>query len=213
MELLLIRHALPERIERDDGLPADPPLAREGIEQAHRVAAYLDREPLDAIFSSPMRRARETAAPLATCKGLEVGIEHGVREVDHASDTYIPLEELKAQDYEAWKRAISGGLYGAVDPADFQREVVDTIESVIARHRGGRVAIVCHGGVINAWAAHLLGIEDQLFLDAAYTSVHRFFAASSGERSIASLNETVHLRRDLFPGWGTASAPSSEDAA
>ena len=64
----------------------------------------------------------------------------------------------------------------------------------IAANPGGRVAIVCHGGVINAWAGHVLGIADPFFLDAAYTSISRFLAASTGERSVRSLNETAHLR-------------------
>jgi Na+-translocating ferredoxin:NAD+ oxidoreductase RnfE subunit len=57
-----------------------------------------------------------------------------------------------------------------------------------------RVAVFCHGGVINAWATHVLGMKPQLFADVTYTSISRFFAASSGERSLASLNEAAHLR-------------------
>ncbi|MEE3329420.1 MAG: histidine phosphatase family protein [Myxococcota bacterium] len=209
MELVFVRHGLPERIERKDGQPADPPLAPEGVEQARRVADWLAGSRIDAILCSPMRRARETAAPLAALKGLDIVIEPDIREVDAESDSYIPLEELKAQDYEAWKRTIAGGLYAAVDPLDFQREVVAAIERTIEAYRGGSVAVVCHGGVINAWAAHVLGIGNQLFLDAGYTSVHRFFAASTGERSVASLNETAHLRSDVLLSPGRR----SEDAA
>ena len=199
MELVFIRHGLPERVERKDGQPADPPLSVEGIDQAGRVARWLESTRIDAILCSPMRRARETAGPLAAQKKLDLVIEHGIREVDAESDSYIPLEELKAQDYEAWKGVIRGGLFAATEPAEFQREVIETIERAISTYRGLRVAVVCHGGVINAWAAHVLGIEDALFLDAGYTSIHRFFAASTGERSVASLNETAHLRDDLVP--------------
>jgi probable phosphoglycerate mutase len=53
---------------------------------------------------------------------------------------------------------------------------------------------VCHGGVINAWAAHLLGLPRVLFFSPHYTSLNRFVAASSGQRSVVSLNETGHLR-------------------
>ena len=72
--------------------------------------------------------------------------------------------------------------------------VVAAIESIVATHPGHRVAVVCHGGVINAYAAHVLGIEDPLFFLPTYTSISRVFAASTGERSIASLNEAAHLR-------------------
>ena len=203
MELLLIRHGLPERIERDDGEPADPPLAPEGVEQARRVARYLDALKIDGILSSPMRRAFETAVPLAERKSLEVEVAD-LREMDAHSERYIPMEQLKAENYEEWKRVVQGGLYADIDPVAFRNNVVDVLEAAIDRFRGGRVAVFCHGGVINAWAGHVLGIDDPLFLDARYTSVHRFLAASSGERSVTSLNESAHLRGDLFPSWGDA---------
>jgi probable phosphoglycerate mutase len=57
------------------------------------------------------------------------------------------------------------------------------------------VAVVCHGGVINAFAGEVLGIREPfLFFDPGYTSISRFLAAKSGERSVLSLNETGHLR-------------------
>ena len=69
MELILVRHGLPERQELDDGR-ADPPLAALGREQAERVADWLAQERIDAVYSSPMRRARETAQPFAAAAGL-----------------------------------------------------------------------------------------------------------------------------------------------
>lgn len=194
MELLLIRHGLPERVITEDGTPADPVLSPLGREQAQRVARWLDGIPIDHIYASPLRRARETAAPLATRRTLEVEIAHGVREYDAESDLYIPMEELKEQDYERWKALVAGGYAPEQDFLAFHGLVVDTIESIIDANPGRRVAVFCHGGVINAWAAHVLGLAPRLFVDVTYTSVNRFFAASSGERSLASLNETAHLR-------------------
>jgi hypothetical protein len=48
--------------------------------------------------------------------------------------------------------------------------------------------------VINTWAAHVLGIEATLFFEPTYASISRFLASASGPRSVASLNETAHLR-------------------
>jgi 2,3-bisphosphoglycerate-dependent phosphoglycerate mutase len=56
------------------------------------------------------------------------------------------------------------------------------------------VAVVCHGGVINAYTGHVLGIAEPLFFLPAYTSISRVFASSAGVRSIGSLNEASHLR-------------------
>ena len=65
MDIILVRHALPVRIELETGV-ADPELSAEGREQASKLAAYLSSESIDAIYASPLRRARETAEPLAT---------------------------------------------------------------------------------------------------------------------------------------------------
>jgi probable phosphoglycerate mutase len=194
MELLLIRHGLPERVINDDGRPADPALSVVGRAQAERVAAWLADTHIDRIYASPLRRARETAAPLAALRALDVRISHGVREYDADADFYIPMEELKAQDYERWKSLANGGYAAAADFVAFHREVVKSVEQIIAENAGRRVAVFCHGGVINAWAAHVLGLAPGIFVDVTYTSVSRFFAASTGERSLGSLNEAAHLR-------------------
>jgi probable phosphoglycerate mutase len=195
MELLLIRHALPERVETDDGRPADPPLSEAGRAQAERLARYLAAERIDAIYASPMRRAQQTASPLARALALDVVPEPGVVEMDHRSDSYVPLEELKATDYARWQQQVQqGGLWADIDMPAFRRGVVETLERIVAAHRGARVAVVCHNGVVNAWAGHVLGVEAPFFLEAAYTGVSRFLAASTGERSVLSLNEAGHLR-------------------
>jgi len=194
MELLLIRHGLPERVVNEDGTPADPPLSAKGRDQAERVARWLEGVSIDRLYSSPLLRARETAQPLATLRGLPVEIEPGVREYDADSALYIPMEDLKEHDYEQWKVLVSGGYAAEVDFLAFRGEVVTGVEQIIADNPGRRVVVFCHGGVINAWAAHVLGMKPQLFIDVSYTSVNRFWAASSGERSLGSLNEAAHLR-------------------
>ena len=96
MELLIVRHALPVRRENVVDGPADPQLQPDGLRQADLLAEYLVPERLDAIYVSPLLRARQTAAPLAAAQGLEIVIDDGVAEYDKESDTYIPIEELKA---------------------------------------------------------------------------------------------------------------------
>jgi probable phosphoglycerate mutase len=85
-------------------------------------------------------------------------------------------------------------LDSEVDPFTFRDVVTVAVERVIEGNRGGTVAVVCHGGVINAYASHVLGIEFPLFFQPHYTSVNRFLASSGGHRSVASLNEIGHLR-------------------
>ena len=193
MQLFLIRHGLPVRRETDDGSAADPPLSARGRAQAQALGRWVAGERLDALYVSPLRRARETAQPLAVALGIEARVEPGVTEFDAAADQYVPLEELKEQDYARWKALISNGFYLEGEVETFRATVVAALERIIAAHAGAHVAVVCHGGVINAWTSHLLGLERMFLFEPVYTSVSRYLAASSGERSLLSLNETAHL--------------------
>src|SRR5512146_3095291 len=157
MELILIRHGLPERSAETD----DPPLSPEGREQAGRVARWLAGERIDAVYSSPMMRARQTAEPFAAAAGHDVRLHEGVVEYDRGSGTYTPLEVLKREDYEAWKAFVAGGVGAEI--AVFQSMVVAALEEIIGGNRGRRVAVFCHGGVINVWTAHVLGMQPRLF--------------------------------------------------
>jgi probable phosphoglycerate mutase len=195
MQVLLIRHGLPQRVENPDGVPADPSLSPEGCEQAEGVARWLARERFDRIYASPLKRARETALPLATALGLPIEVDPGIVEFDPDAAHYVPLEELRQENRELWLELIQGGVHAGVDLHTFRNTVSSSIERIISENPGRRVALFCHGGVINTWAAHVLALplERTLFFDPRYTSINRFLAASSGERSIATLNETPHL--------------------
>jgi probable phosphoglycerate mutase len=194
MELLLIRHAEPVRVVDADG-PADPALAERGLEQAERLGGWLATEPLDAIWTSPLRRARETAAAVAAHHGLELVVDEELAEFDKEATSYIPYEELKATKDERYVAMVEGRLDDyEIDPRDFQAGVVRAIERVIDANPGGTVGVVCHGGVINAYLAHVLGIDRLLFFLPGYTSISRVAAARTGERTVVSLNEIAHLR-------------------
>jgi probable phosphoglycerate mutase len=195
MELLLIRHALPVRIEGATG-PADPPLAELGRRQADALAEWLADEPLDAIYTSPLRRAVETAAPLASRHGLVTIVEDDIAEFDREADSYVPIEELKAEDDPRWHEMVAGewSSDGTVDPAAFAAGVIAGVERIIAAHSGQTVAIVAHGGVVNVYLAHILGTTRPMFFEPAYTSISRVLAARSGQRQVRSVNETAHVR-------------------
>ena len=192
MELMLIRHGLPEKVINEDGSPANPPLSKTGLEQAQKVADWLVDHEIDRLYSSPMQRAFQTAEPLARLKELEIEIRDGVAEYDRESGHYIPVEQLKELDYKRWRRLMDGNV-DEVDFPDFCKGVITTFEEIIAENRGKKVAITCHGGVINVWTAHVIGFEPRMFFNPNYTSINRFMAASSGEKSVITLNEHFHL--------------------
>ncbi len=195
MELLLIRHGLPVRRELREGI-ADPELAPAGHEQARHLAEYLAAEAIDALYSSPQRRALQTAEPIALSKGLEITIVDDVAEWDRNSSEYVPIEELKADDDPRWHAMLRGewNMDGGT-PAEFRDQVVTAVESLITAHQGHRIIVCCHGGVINAYLAHVLGLPvTHGFFYPGYTSIHRVMAAATGLRSIVSMNEIAHLR-------------------
>ena len=194
MELILIRHGLPQTIVREDGLPADAPLSDVGLDQAERMAAWLADEEIERVYASPLRRAHQTAEPLAGILGHGIELNDGVAEYDRDSASYVPLEELRRIDREAYRTQMRENRFGGDNPREFQSIVVEALEQIVSDNRGGRVAVVCHGGVINSWASHVLKMQEVFFFNPTYTSINRFMAASSGERTVMTLNEHAHLR-------------------
>lgn len=192
MQLWMIRHALPLRVEGATGA-ADPGLATEGHDQARRLADWLRGGPIEAVWSSPLRRARETAAPLAAALGVDVLVDDDLAEWDRDADAYIPLEELKAEGDPRYQELVDGTWAGEDEGAAFASRLLAAMDRIVAAHPGGEVAVVCHGGVINVYVAHVLGLGQAMFFHPGYTSVSRVHAARSGARGIASINETGHL--------------------
>ena len=192
----MIRHAEPVRIASGDVAgPADPGLTERGAGQANRLAAWLGGEQIDTVVTSPLRRARETAAPLATALDLEPMIDPGVSEYDADSDEYIPIEELRATKDDRWFATIEGRWddAGGVNPFEFQQSVVPAIDAIAARSPGAKVAVVCHGGVINVYLAQVLGLATPLWFHPEYTSTSRVLVSRDGTRSVSSVNELAHL--------------------
>jgi probable phosphoglycerate mutase len=197
VDLLLIRHAEPVRIAPGEGGggPVDPELTPRGRVQAERLAAWLAHEQLDAVIASPMRRARETAAPVAAAHALQVEIGPELIEYDAQADHYVPAEELKAEKDARWRAMLEGRWedFGGEPPDQFRSRIVPCLDAIIDRSPGRRVAVVCHGGVINVYLAALLGMDRVLWFEPGYTSISRVAAARSGPRSLVTLNETAHL--------------------
>ncbi|MFM8994359.1 MAG: histidine phosphatase family protein [Actinomycetota bacterium] len=195
MELVLVRHGLPVRRELVEGV-ADPELAPDGQAQANRLADYLATEDITAMYVSPLKRAVETAGPLAAKLGITPVIDDDISEFDRNSKEYVPMEELRGTNDPRWLKMIRGEWEEGHDHPDlFRKRVIAACERMIERHPGERVVAVCHGGVINQYLAHILGIQTQLgFFYPHYTSIHRVIASREGLRTLATLNEIAHLR-------------------
>jgi broad specificity phosphatase PhoE len=201
MDLLLVRHGLPERVEGAEG-PADPVLTEEGRRQSDRLAVWLAHERIDHLMSSTLRRAQETAAPVGERLGLDVELVPGLSEFDADADSYIPIEELRETRDPRFFALVEGRwdeLGSAVDPSAFADLVFSTVEGVVERFPSQRVGVVCHGGVINLYLGRVLGVERHLWFEPGYTSISRLAASRDGHRTIVTLNETAHLMATRDP--------------
>jgi 2,3-bisphosphoglycerate-dependent phosphoglycerate mutase len=131
----------------------DIPLSAHGRWQAGRLAAALQGEPLDAIYASDLSRAWATAEGLARGRGLQVLAEPALRERgfgDFEGRTFADIEEALPAEALRWRRrdpdfAPAGGESLQV----LRVRVLDAAERLAARHPGGQIALVAHGGVLD----------------------------------------------------------------
>jgi broad specificity phosphatase PhoE len=193
VEFVVVRHAEPEAITVSEG-SADPGLTALGRAQAEALARCPGLGHLDMIVQSPARRAIETAAPLAACRGLIPITLDGLTELDWGAKDYTPVETMRARNDPRWQAAVLRGEGWGVDASWFRARVVETFTELAVANAGAtRIAAVCHNGVLNAWIGEVIGMERLLWLHAAYTSYSRVAVARDGRRGILSLNETPHL--------------------
>ena len=131
---------------------ADPPLNRTGRAQAVDLSAALMAEQLAAVYSSPLRRALETAEVLATSHGLEPVPVDDLREVDVGSWSGLTRAEVEERFPAQFARWLDYGQ-GWEDGETYEemgRRAVDALLRLAAAHDGERVLAVTHGGPIRA---------------------------------------------------------------
>jgi probable phosphoglycerate mutase len=194
VELIIIRHALPHRADGDNAT-ADPELAETGHHQAKATADFLAGERIDAVVASPLRRAHQTAEPLAAGLGLGIRTVEGLREIDPFGGAYIPAEEV-AEDHPIVQAFAEDrySLFGNQEGFErFRDVVVGAFDSIVAEHKGQRVAVFCHGTVIGTYLASLLDHDDPFAFLPDYCGISRVLA-SGGLRTLRSVNETGHVR-------------------
>jgi probable phosphoglycerate mutase len=165
--VLLVRHGTTPSTGKV--LPGRAPglhLSDEGQRQAAAVAERLATLPrIDALYSSPLERARETAAPLARALGRRVTIERGLPECDFGDWTGAELKALmKLPEWTTVQRYPSGFRFpGGESFAEMQTRIVGAVQRLCERHPGGVVAAFSHADPIKAAVAHAMGTHLDLF--------------------------------------------------
>ncbi len=200
MELLtrlyLIRHGEVEpAYHRVFGGRIDMELSPLGHEQVRSIARFLKAAPPDTLYASPMRRVRQTLAPLAEETGLQPVLMEGLREVDFGAWTGLSWDEvLKRHGVSAfsWLHQLDDGTIERAETVRAFRERVEcSLDQILAEAPGKTVAVICHGGVIRMLLSILLELpfRKMSIFEIEYASVTKIHHRPS-KREIEYLNLT-----------------------
>ena len=165
--ILLVRHG--QTPTTGKVLPGRAPglhLAETGRAQAEAVAGRIAAlKKIDAVYASPLERARETAAPIARATGHRVRTHKGLLECDFGDWTGAELSTLmKKPEWATVQRAPSTFRFPNGESfTEMQVRIVSALDAIRAAHPGGTVVCVSHADPIKAAVAHALGTHLDLF--------------------------------------------------
>lgn len=160
--VFLIRHAAHDRVGSTlCGRMPGVMLGDHGRRQASALAERLAGEAIAAVYSSPLERARETAAPIAARLGLVPEDCPAMAEIDFGDWTGRTFESLDGDpDWTRWNAArATSRAPGGESMAEAQARAVDAVEGLRRAHPDGRIAVVSHCDVIKAMLAHVLAVS------------------------------------------------------
>jgi broad specificity phosphatase PhoE len=161
--LYLIRHGeVEDGYHRVFGGKIDMKLSPRGHEQAQALARHLRPQLFHAIYVSPMKRARQTAAPLAAGRAGPVVVVPELREVDFGEWTGLNfqqvLERFEAHAYEWLRHLEQATVPGGETASDLRARIEPPVRRILRSHAGQSVAVVAHGGVVRVILALLLDL-------------------------------------------------------
>lgn len=207
-EIYLIRHgdALPDAQDLLPGGYDVQHLSALGRKQAQALAERLRGTRFDALYTSPITRTRQTAAPLAEALGLVAEIVPDLREIELGEpgpalpDGATPAEvaaHLRDRLRTIALRAAATGYWSSIPGSEpgpvFRARVAAAHDQLAARHPGGRIACFGHGGTINAYVATVLGLERDFCFPIANTAIS-VVRVKGARRVVLALNDVCHLR-------------------
>jgi probable phosphoglycerate mutase len=192
----LVRHGEPAVFGRINGRTPEIGLSPTGRAEAAAVADRLASEPLDALYSSPMQRTRETAEILAARLDLPIRFRDDVIELDFGEWTGLTFDQVRTDPrWPLWQYCRSiASLPGGESMRQVQERVVGALFELRQAHPGGSVAIVSHGDVIRAALLFALGMPLDLYsrIEIALASISSVRIDDAGIRVLA-VNERPRL--------------------
>ena len=202
VRILLVRHG--ETVWNQENRwqgQADVPLSDNGRGQSWRLARRLDAEKrsVQAIYTSDLSRAVDTALILGRTLGVEPTIETGWREMNIGTWSGLRTGEVIARHPEEWERLRAGEDLprgGGETFAHFQGRLIGAARSLVARHPGQQVAVVTHGGAVRAFLLYCRGLAMREFrkIDKiGNTGLSKVTLSADGSALIHYVNDTSHL--------------------
>lgn len=203
MRLFLVRHGEtePNRLGLALGR-ADVPLNERGRWQARRLAEALRQEPIAAVYSSPLRRALDTAGAIAEPHGLAVEVEPGLVEMDIGQTEGLTFAQVRSGYPGLLERWLSEDgpnqpMPGGERLSDVQARAWQAVEELRQRHSGETVAVVSHNFVILSILVKALGVELAQFRRLSHAVAAIALLDWRGDQvRVVRLNDTCHLEEE-----------------
>ncbi len=203
-DLYLIRHArqLSADAPDDQLLPDDQDgLTARGLDQARRLANYVEaRIKPDALYASPLLRARQTAQAITDCTGLAPQLDDRLREIRLNFPSTTTANEIMSLWLKARRRVDQPAFAGGESWLNLQNRSVAVIERIAQAHAKQSIVIVTHGGVIETLFFYFLGIplerSLQSFVHIDHTGIFHwrpFHLKEDSGWELLAANDTRHL--------------------
>jgi probable phosphoglycerate mutase len=177
-------------------------LSPRGRKQASATAAALKKDSLTAIYSSDLARAIETARPLATLTGLPINSTEAFRERSVGVMEGLTFEDAAQKHPAEYAALLRRDFDHVLNGGESYRQLLDRarnkLDEVIAKHRGGRIAVFSHTGTICILALHLMGALDApelkpVWISSGNCGITRFELRPDGFVRVLTVNDTSHL--------------------
>jgi broad specificity phosphatase PhoE len=168
--ILLIRHGATVLSAEDRFAGStDVDLSDEGRRQGRTLGERLAELPLDAVYASPMKRTRETAALVSGPRKMEPFVDDGLREIAHGRWEGLTRKEVEARygdEYANWEQdpftfAPEGGESGL----SVMARALPVVRKIVLRHPNETVAVVSHKATIRLLLSSFLGIDARGYRD------------------------------------------------
>ncbi|HEY1956269.1 MAG TPA: histidine phosphatase family protein [Polyangiaceae bacterium] len=169
-----------------------------GRAQADRLAVRVAPS-IDAVVSSDLQRARETAAIVAAAVKVEVVHDAGLREVDVGAWTGLSHDEVAVrfpEEWGAWRSGVDVPRGGGETYAALATRVRATLDRIAHEHRGRRVLVVSHGAALRSVTCSILGLPPQWSAQLAgmqNTALTTVVYDDDGESMVLTYNDFAHL--------------------